>query len=69
MNHESIGAGDVLVGMANPFETKIEKKILTKEVNKKSLSNFIVIGEFESPNISSKLDLIKSFSFDSIELI
>ena len=37
MNHESIGAGDVLVGMANPFETKIEKKILTKEVNTDAL--------------------------------
>lgn len=33
MNHESIGAGDVLAGMANPFETTIEKKVLTKDVN------------------------------------
>lgn len=37
MNRDTIGANDVLAGMSNPFESKLEKKVLTKEVNTDAL--------------------------------
>ena len=37
MNRDSIGAGDVLAGMVNPFETTIEKKVVTSEVDTSAL--------------------------------